>query len=125
MSESILDSLCEVFSRYSTIDSVMVYGSRAAGTYRPQSDIDLAVFAPTMSERDFGNLWNALDDLPILFRLDVIHWDHVTNDKLKQHARQHGALLYPDHQGNGQQLQEYSPAPNLIPPTTPPANPPP
>ncbi|MYN17108.1 nucleotidyltransferase domain-containing protein [Rugamonas sp. FT107W] len=73
LSEPILDSLRDVFARYPAIDSVMVYGSRAAGTYRPQSDIDLAVFAPTMSERDFGSLWSALDELPILFRLDVIH----------------------------------------------------
>jgi uncharacterized protein len=101
LSEPILDSLREVFSRYPAIDSVMVFGSRAAGTYRPQSDIDLAVFAPAMSERDFGSLWSALDDLPILFRLDVVHWDRVANDTLKQHARRHGALLYPSGQEDG------------------------
>ncbi|MQA23228.1 nucleotidyltransferase domain-containing protein [Rugamonas rivuli] len=94
LSETILNSLCELFAQYSEIDSVKIYGSRAAGNYRPQSDIDLAVFAPAMKDRDFSSLWGELDDLPILFRLDVIHWDQVTNPSLKQDAQRHGALLY-------------------------------
>ncbi|MBY0578535.1 MAG: nucleotidyltransferase domain-containing protein [Burkholderiales bacterium] len=42
----------------------MIFGSRAKGTFKNGSDIDLAVFAPTLSEQNFIRLWNELDALP-------------------------------------------------------------
>jgi hypothetical protein len=47
-----------------------------------------------MSDRDFSRLWMALDDLPILFRLDVSLWHQVTNAALKQAMLDDGIPLY-------------------------------
>ena len=94
LSETIRDSLKDVFAKFPQVDRVLVYGSRATGRYRPQSDIDLAVFAPAMSDRDFSRLWIALDDLPILFRLDVSLWHDVTNAELKNAMLEEGIALY-------------------------------
>lgn len=35
--------LCEVFAQYLDIETVVLYGSRAKGNYRPASDIDLTL----------------------------------------------------------------------------------
>lgn len=94
LSETIRDSLNDVFAQFPKVDRVLVYGSRATGRYRPQSDIDLAVLAPTMSDREFSSLWMALDDLPILFRLDVSLWHEVTNPVLKKAMLDDGIPLY-------------------------------
>ena len=94
LSETIRHSLNDVFAKFPQIDRVLVYGSRATGRYRPQSDIDLAILAPTMSDRDFSSLWMALDDLPILFRLDVSLWHEVTNSALKKAMLDEGVPLY-------------------------------
>lgn len=94
LSETIRQSLKDVFARFPQVDRVLVYGSRATGRHRPQSDIDLAVLAPTMSDREFSRLWMALDDLPILFRLDVSLWHEVTNPALKQAMLDDGIPLY-------------------------------
>lgn len=94
LSETIRESLRDVFAQFPQIDRVLVYGSRATGRHRPQSDIDLAVLAPTMSDREFSRLWMALDDLPILFRLDVSLWHEVTNAALKQSMLDNGVPLY-------------------------------
>jgi len=93
LSEQIITSLREVFQRFPAVNKVLVFGSRATGEYRPYSDIDLAVIAPGMSERDFSLLWCALDDLPILFKLDVLHFEQVTNEKLKQSILREGQPL--------------------------------
>ena len=94
LSEPIRESLRDVFARFPQVDRVLVYGSRATGHYRPHSDIDLAVLAPGMSDREFSSLWMALDDLPILFRLDVSLWHEVTNPTLQQAMLDDGIPLY-------------------------------
>lgn len=98
LSETIRESLRDVFTQFPKIDRVIVYGSRATERHRPQSDIDLAVIAPSMSDREFSLLWMALDDLPILFRLDVSLWHQVTNAALQQ-AMRDGVQLYPGYVG--------------------------
>ena len=94
LSETIRGSRSDVFAQFPKVDSVLVYGSRATGRNKPQSDIDLAVLAPTMLEREFSSLWMALDDLPILFRLDVSLWHKVTNPVLKKAMLDDGIPLY-------------------------------
>ena len=74
---------------------MILYGSRATGSYRQGSDIDLAIDAPLMTDREFAQLWNAVDDLPIVFSMDVVHLQKLQNE----------ALLQPIH-NNGVSLQE-------------------
>jgi uncharacterized protein len=84
-----------VFQRYPQIEQVLIFGSRAKGTDKPWSDFDLAVVAPTMSEREFSSLWNELDDLDLVFKLDVLHWDRLPQDRLKEKIAQEGRRFYP------------------------------
>ena len=72
LSNPVLGDLRQVFSAYPEIEQVLIFGSRAKSTFRDGSDIDLAVFAPNMSEQRFTPLWNALDDLPLVFKMDII-----------------------------------------------------
>ncbi|MDZ7858615.1 nucleotidyltransferase domain-containing protein [Sphaerotilus sp.] len=88
-----LDALRQVFARHATVDQVLVFGSRARGTARPGSDIDLAVMAPRMDDAEFTTLWNEIDALPILFKIDLLHWDRITNPALKQNAAREGRPL--------------------------------
>ncbi len=39
----VLDALIDLFESFQQIDSVLIYGSRAMGNWRPGSDIDLAI----------------------------------------------------------------------------------
>lgn len=95
LSERIANSLRETFARYPQVRKAVMYGSRAAGNHRAYSDIDIAVIAPAMQAHDFSALWNELDDLPILFRLDVVHFDRVNNPRLRQNILNDGVDLYP------------------------------
>lgn len=94
LSDRILGDLRRVFSAYPEIERVLIFGSRAKGTFKDGSDIDLAVFAPTMSEQCFTRLWNELDGLPLLFRMDVLHWDKLANERLKSKVSGEGKVLY-------------------------------
>lgn len=95
LSEQIVTSLRKGFAQFPSVEKVLVYGSRASGAFRHYSDIDLAVLAPAMADSDFSRLWTALDDLSILFKLDVVHLDQLTNAALKRNILTEGQPLYP------------------------------
>ena len=44
LKENIITDICNVFSRFSEIEKVVIYGSRAKGNYKNGSDIDLTLF---------------------------------------------------------------------------------
>ena len=83
LDEPIVQSLATVFARYPTVEQVKLFGSRAMGNFRDGSDIDLAIIAPTMSDEQFAALWNEVDQLPIVFTIDLLHFDRSGNQALK------------------------------------------
>jgi len=94
LSPFVLGMLEKVFTRFPEIEQVVLFGSRASGRYRPGSDIDLAVFAPDLTEQAFARLSEQLDELPIAFNIDTIHFDRLGNQALKQQILRHGKILY-------------------------------
>ncbi|MBK5940965.1 nucleotidyltransferase family protein [Halochromatium roseum] len=84
----------DLFARYRTIDRVLIFGSRADGSAHGGSDIDLAVFAPEMTDQDFARLWNEVDDLPLVFKVDLLHWDRLANQRLKAKILRDGRAFF-------------------------------
>ena len=95
LSPFVLEMLEKAFLRFPEIEKVLIFGSRASGSYRPGSDIDLAVFAPDLTDQGFARLVGELDELPIAFNMDVVHFDALKNQALKQAILDYGLPLYP------------------------------
>lgn len=93
LSENILNDIRRVVTSRPGVDDALLYGSRARGTARPDSDIDIAIVAPGMTDADFATLWSQLDDLPIVYKMDVLHWDRLQNTRLKEIVRQEGKSI--------------------------------
>jgi len=87
--------IVRVFRRFPKIEQVLIFGSRAKGTEKPYSDIDLAVVAPSMDGQEFSRLWNELDALELVFKLDVLHWDKLDRQNLKESIMMHGQYFHP------------------------------
>lgn len=95
LAPAIIADFHRVFARYPGIERVLIFGSRAKGTYKDSSDIDLAVIAPSMTDDTFICLWNAIEDLPLIFKVDLIHWDKLNNERLKNKIQAEGQPFYP------------------------------
>lgn len=94
LSDAVIEHLRTTFARFPLVEKAVIYGSRGRGDFRPESDIDLAIYAPDMDDRAFAALWNALDDLPIVFKMDVLHADRLENPSLKAAIERDGKALY-------------------------------
>ena len=93
LSEDDISRLCQVFERYPRVEQVLVYGSRAKGTHRPGSDIDLTVKGE-LDWQVFNQLTIELDDLLLPYQIDLSIYQHIENDELKAHIQRHGQVVY-------------------------------
>jgi len=91
----ILEKLISVFECYDAIDKVVIYGSRANGTFSSSSDIDLAISAPKLEKRDFIKCCFEIEALPIIFKIDIVHLDHLSNQALIARINAEGKIIYP------------------------------
>lgn len=94
LNDAVYADIAAVFARYPAIQQVLIFGSRAKGTAKPGSDIDLAVVAPAMDAATFTQLWNELDALPLIFKLDVLHLDTLMQPGLKTRIENEGRCFY-------------------------------
>ena len=90
LAEPVQDEL----SRYPAIQQAILFGSRAMGSHRPNSDIDLCLVAPDLPFPDFLKLSMALDDQVLPYRLDLILKHHIENPDLLTHIDQVGVVVY-------------------------------
>jgi uncharacterized protein len=91
--QSVLALLLKTCRKYSNIEQVMLYGSRARGDHRHNSDIDIAISAPDMDDVTFSKLWNEIDDLPIIYSIDCLHLQSLHNQALLEAIKKEGILL--------------------------------
>lgn len=94
LAENHYRAITEQFRHFPHIREVLIFGSRAKGTAKPHSDIDLAVIAPEMDEQEFSRLWNRLDALDLVFKLDLLHWDRLDQQPLKDAVMKQGKPFY-------------------------------
>ncbi|MCQ2099717.1 MULTISPECIES: nucleotidyltransferase family protein [unclassified Fibrobacter] len=78
------------FAKKCELSRVVLFGSRARGTNRDRSDVDLAVFGKNVS--DFQYMLE--DEADSLLSFDVIDMGTVVSQKLKQNIEREGECLY-------------------------------
>ena len=70
-----------------------VYGSRVKWTARPESDLDLVVFAAPEQTGRGSNLREAFEESNLPFRVDLFVWDEVPEQFRKQIEAEHVVLV--------------------------------
>jgi predicted nucleotidyltransferase len=93
LSDHELGLMRAVFRRHPEIERVVLYGSRAKGTHRPESDIDLAIAGiddPLRAEA----LATELDELPLPYQFDVRAQTDIRSAALREHIERVGVVVY-------------------------------
>lgn len=80
-----------VFNKYPDIEAVMIFGSRALGNYKKGSDVDIAVKGRNLSDAMIRAIQFELnEETQIPYFFDVLHYESLTNDALRQHIDEFG-----------------------------------
>ncbi len=89
-----LRRLLRVFENTPGVEAVWLFGSRAAGTHRTQSDVDIAVEAPDMTPAQEAAMLQQIDELGLLYGIDLVRMEHIRSDAFKQQIELHRRMLW-------------------------------
>jgi len=87
-------NLRRIFAKFPSVVQVKLYGSRAKGSFKPGSDVDL-VFIGDISHQELMDIDSLIDDLLTPYSFDLSIMTEITNADLISHIERVGILLYP------------------------------
>ena len=94
LNERTVARIGEVLARFPEVDRAIIFGSRAKGTYKPGSDVDLALAGDGLGWQKLGQIDNALDDLLLPYRFSLVHYGDKLDSEVAAHIQRVGALFY-------------------------------
>jgi len=89
-----ITAITSAFAQYPTIDKAILYGSRAIGTYKNGSDIDLTLCGENLTVQTLQDIMNTLDDLLLPYTIDLSLHSHLDNPALLEHVQRVGVVFY-------------------------------
>lgn len=93
LSPHVLDLIRGILANHPEVTGAVLFGSRAKGTFKASSDIDLALEGTD----DFLNaerIAGELDDLPLPYQFDVQTLSSIRHEALREHITRVGVRIY-------------------------------
>jgi uncharacterized protein len=94
LSESDIDQVVETLQQNRNITKVVLFGSRAKGTYHAGSDVDLALFGRHLGLNDLLDLSIEIEKLNLPYMFDLILHDRIKEITLLDHIKRVGVNLF-------------------------------
>ena len=96
LSDRTLAVFNSILRKYPGVKQAVLYGSRAKGSYRNGSDIDISLKTDNKFTRsDLLRIAGDFDDSDMPYFVDVSVYDQLTNQDLKAHIDRVGKVLFP------------------------------
>jgi predicted nucleotidyltransferase len=92
--ENTIEIICNVLATCEKADSVLLFGSRALGTHRKGSDIDLVIKGDHILYDDILTLGVQLEELNLPYQIDLINYNTIKEPALKEHIDRVGIEIY-------------------------------
>lgn len=93
LSDKSFQILLDIFRNYPSVSEVKVYGSRAKGTHRERSDLDLVIL-DEIDRKTLGEIWMEVNSSDFPLTVDLQVWKDIKNENLKEHIRRVGKIFY-------------------------------
>ncbi|MBQ4387586.1 MAG: nucleotidyltransferase domain-containing protein [Prevotella sp.] len=89
-----LELMRHIFSETEGIEEVVLYGSRAKGTYKPFSDVDITLKGENLSDEDLTDVCYKLSESLLPYFYDVSLFRQLTSPTLIDHIKRRGKTIY-------------------------------
>lgn len=94
LKDSEIKQILDIIAKNGNVESAVLYGSRAKGTFKPFSDIDLTLNGPALSRKDLNTLSHDLYESQLPYNFDLSIFSTLKNDALIDHIRRCGIEIY-------------------------------
>lgn len=92
--ESDLDALLSELKKNTEIKEIILFGSRAKGTFSNGSDIDIALKGRKLKLNDILDAMSGIDKLLLPYKLDLIIYTRIKEPDLIEHIKRVGIILF-------------------------------
>ncbi len=90
-----IKTIIQVLASYPEVESAIIYGSRALGTFKKGSDIDLALKGDALTPDICSLIHFELEEETLLpYFFDITHYKTINNKALVEHIDRVGKVLY-------------------------------
>jgi len=76
------------------VKQAIIFGSRAKGTQREGSDIDITLKGEDLDINDLNQLSLDLDELELPYLIDLSIYHHINEEDLKDHIGRVGKIIF-------------------------------
>jgi len=98
LKKSSIKKIQSIFEKYEAIESALLYGSRAKGNFRDNSDIDITLIGKTIDLNTLLKVETEIDDLLLPYQIDLSIYNKITNPELLDHIKRIGVIFYKQQQ---------------------------
>ena len=94
LTNSDLEVIVNTIKNFPEVEEAIIFGSRALNTFKKGSDIDIA-----LKGKEIGIITATIsgilnDESPLPYFCDVLDYDHIDNEDLRDHIDRVGCLIY-------------------------------
>lgn len=94
LKESDINLIISIFEKHDSVIKAVLYGSRAKGNYRNNSDIDLTLIGDDIDFDTLLKIENELDDILLPYKIDLSIFHKIENKDLIEHIDRVGIIFY-------------------------------
>lgn len=95
LKEATVEKIRAVLARYPQVEKAILYGSRAKGTYKNGSDIDLTLCGgASLTLRILRRMMTELDDLLLPYTIDLSIFNDISDPDVVDHIQRVGIVFY-------------------------------
>lgn len=89
-----INKINKFFSTINEIEEVKIFGSRSKGNYKPNSDIDFAIYGKEISDKLIRHISSELNELSTPYKYDILDYKTLDNKDLIKNIDTDGKLFY-------------------------------
>ena len=94
LTERDMTTLFAIFQKYPEIKQVTIFGSRAKGTWKTGSDVDLAIVNDKVSFKTLLSLKSDFEESNLPYKIDLVQLPQLKNSDLIEHINRVGVMFY-------------------------------
>ncbi|MFN3998950.1 nucleotidyltransferase domain-containing protein [Algoriphagus sp.] len=94
LKNEVVEKIRNVLDLFPSIKKCIIYGSRAIGNYRYNSDIDLTLVGENITFSELLKIENELDDLLLPYQIDLSILKKIDNKDLIDHINRVGKVFF-------------------------------
>jgi predicted nucleotidyltransferase len=87
-------AMIKILAADERVERAVLFGSRAMGTFRATSDVDIALFGEHLTLADQARLTEAVNRLSIPQQVDMLLYQSIENKNLIEHIERYGVEWY-------------------------------